>query len=135
MMIREGGQNLAALKYTLDSIRQMTMALDSTHEQRSGNRSEESLLTAKDVAARFMVSVKTVHKLVREGRLSCVQVTSRERRFTEEQIQEFIQSQTKSIRVDKKPQRALSSPTKKGGVKSSGVNSRQALLQEMRECR
>jgi excisionase family DNA binding protein len=40
-----------------------------------------SLLGAQERALILGVSVKTVHKLVREGRLPCVQVTDRERRF------------------------------------------------------
>jgi len=40
------------------------------------------LLDSRDVAAVLKVSPKTVHKLVREGKLPCVQVTTRERRFT-----------------------------------------------------
>jgi excisionase family DNA binding protein len=39
------------------------------------------LLDSRDVAAVLKVSPKTVQKLVREGKLPCVQVTARERRF------------------------------------------------------
>ncbi len=45
------------------------------------------LLTAMAVAPILGISPKTVHKLVRERKLACVQVTSRDRRFTNEQIQ------------------------------------------------
>jgi excisionase family DNA binding protein len=94
-----------------------------------------SLLTAEDVAATLGISVKTVHKLVREGKLPCVQVTARERRFTPQQVQQYIDSQSTSIRVDKKAALVVSFRPKKGGAKSSGVFSRQALLEEMRKCR
>jgi excisionase family DNA binding protein len=96
-----------------------------------------ALWRASDVAQVLGISTKTVHKLVREGKLPCVQVTSRDRRFTHEQIQQYIRSQSTSVRVDKKDSRPVKSPPKKGGdrAKSSGVLSRQALLEEMRRCR
>ncbi|MGB6063257.1 MAG: helix-turn-helix domain-containing protein [Desulfomonilaceae bacterium] len=57
-------------------------------EQRSENHGDptsiERLLTAATVACILGVSPKTVHKLVREGKLPCVQVTPRERRVAEE---------------------------------------------------
>ncbi|MFC1834530.1 helix-turn-helix domain-containing protein [Thermodesulfobacteriota bacterium] len=42
------------------------------------------LWKAEDVAQVFHISPKTVHRLVREGKLSCVQIAVRERRFAEE---------------------------------------------------
>ncbi|MBI5251000.1 MAG: helix-turn-helix domain-containing protein [Desulfomonile tiedjei] len=60
------------------------------------------------------MSVKTLHKLVREGKLPCAQITSRERRFTPEQVQEYIRSQSTKVCVDKKDPRPVSSPLKKG---------------------
>jgi predicted site-specific integrase-resolvase len=42
----------------------------------------ETLLDAKDVARLLGISAKTVHKRVREGKLGCVQVTPKDRRFT-----------------------------------------------------
>ncbi len=76
------------------------------------------LLMAMDVAEMMGISVKTVHKLVREGKLGCVQVTSKERRFTEEQVWAYIEAQSKAIhegRVDRKPALRVSSKSKKGG--------------------
>ena len=92
------------------------------------------MLEPKEVASMLMVSIKTVHKLVRSGKLGCVQVTSRDRRFTQEQIEEYIRSQSREVRVDKKEPRHVLSRPEKGGEKSSGVLSRQALLEEMRKC-
>jgi excisionase family DNA binding protein len=46
----------------------------------------QRLLSPEDVAEILGISVKTVNKLAREGKLGCVQVTDRERRFTEEQV-------------------------------------------------
>ena len=81
-----------------------------------------SLLDAQEVAHMFGISVKTIHKLVRDGKLGCVQVTARGRRFTSEQIQEYIRSQTTEVRVDKRDPRPVKSPPKKGEVerKSAG---------------
>jgi excisionase family DNA binding protein len=94
-------------------------------------------LDAKDVAAIIKVAVKTVHKLARDGKLACVQITRRERRFTQEQVQQYIDSRSTHVIVDKKDFRPVSSYPRKGGdrAKSSGVFSRQALLEEMRKCR
>lgn len=92
----------------------------------------DPLLSAKQIAVYFGISVKTVHKLVREGKLGCVQVTSTERRFTPAQVQEFIQNQSISLRVDKKPAPTVSSRPRKGGEKSSRVFDRVDLLKEIR---
>jgi len=106
------------------------MAHGSSHKKESGNNRGEWLLTAKDVAERFMVSEKSVHKLVRDGKLGCVQITSRERRFTEEQVREFIERQSQPARVDRRASKPLSSPPKKGGEKSTG-DSRISLRKEI----
>jgi excisionase family DNA binding protein len=104
-------------------------------EQRTTNQIGSSsivqLLTAAAVASILGVSPKTVHKLVREKQLACVQVTSRDRRFTHEQVQEYIQSRSTSVRVDKRDPRAVSSRPKKGGTKSIGVSGTD-LRREMR---
>jgi excisionase family DNA binding protein len=78
------------------------------------------LLDARKVAFILNISVKTVHKLAREGKLGCVQVTARERRFTHEQVEEYILSQSTSARVDKKETDRVLSRPKKGGTKSTG---------------
>ena len=90
------------------------------------------LLDSKEVAAILKVAVKTVNKLVREGKLACVQVTSRDRRFTHEQVQEYIQSQSTTQRVDRRAAPAVTSRPKKGGTKSfghSGVDLREEMKQ------
>jgi excisionase family DNA binding protein len=95
------------------------------------------LLNVAVVASVLGVSPKTVHKLVREGKLACVQITSRERRFTEDQVQEYIRSRTMPTRVDKSHHRRLSSPPRKGGEKrEQGTNtevSKACLLKDLRE--
>ena len=42
------------------------------------------------------------------------------RRFTPEQVQQYIESQSTAIHVDKKEPRPVSSRPKKGGMKSAG---------------
>jgi len=94
-----------------------------------------SLLDSQEVALILKISAKTVHKLVREGKLACVRVTARDRRFTHEQVQEYIQSQSTLVRIDKKGTPPVSSHPKKGGEKSSGVSGT-GLAREIRSlCR
>jgi predicted site-specific integrase-resolvase len=62
----------------------------------TGQYELQPLLKAKDVAVKLWVSEKTVHKLAREGRLACVQVTARDRRLTHEQDPSTIRPQGKS---------------------------------------
>jgi excisionase family DNA binding protein len=88
------------------------------------------LMDAKDVALILKIAPKTVHKLVRKGKLGCVQVTEKDRRFTREQVQAYIESQTVTVRFDKKSTKPVRSTPPKGGEKSLGV-SRTSLLKEM----
>ena len=92
----------------------------------------QRLLRPKDDAEILGISVKTVHKLVREGKLGCVQVTSKERRFTAEQIRAYVEAQSIGVRVDKKLAPRVSSAPKKGGQKSSRSFDRANLLKEIR---
>ena len=111
----------------------------TNNESRKENDSREiglsRLLMPANVAEILGISVKTVHKLVREGKLGCVQVTGKERRFAEEQVRAYIEAQSRGIhevRVDRKPARRVSSEPKKGGEKSLGF-SRRSLIEEMRQ--
>jgi excisionase family DNA binding protein len=54
----------------------------------------EELMTPWKVAQILGICRSTVHQLVKEGRLACVQVTKRNRRFTKEMVEEFIKSET-----------------------------------------
>ncbi len=111
------------------------MTTNGAQYNATGQCDLQPLLKARDVAERLLVSEKTVHKLVREGRLACVQVTARDRRFTHEQVQEYIRSHSTEVRVDKKEPRPVSSYPKKGGAKSSGVSGT-GLAEEIRSlCR
>lgn len=113
----------------------------SNNESRKENDSKgiglAKLLTPADVAEILGISVKTVHKLVREGKLGCVQVTAKERRFTAQQVSAYIEGQSRrlpEVRVDRKPASRLLSEPKKGGQKSLGY-ARTALREEMRSWR
>ncbi len=92
------------------------------------------LMNAKQVATILKISSRTVQKLVRERKLACVQVTARERRFTAEQVQQYIESQSTGMRVDKDAARPVKYSPKKGGAKSVGC-SRTDLREEMRSWR
>ena len=94
------------------------------------------LLTVSQVAVALSLSRKTVNKLVREKRLACVQITARERRFTHEQVHEYIRSQSTEVRVDKKDSPAVSSRPKKGGDRAQSVEvNGKDLREEMRRWR
>jgi excisionase family DNA binding protein len=93
----------------------------------------QKLLSAIEVAEILGISVKTVNKLVRDAKLGCVQVTAKERRFTEEQVEGFIDSRTIDTPVDRKSPKPVDFP-RKGGKKSLGF-ARTALKQEMQSWR
>lgn len=97
-------------------------------------QAEIALLSPKEVAERLGISPRTVHKLVRDGKLGCVQVTERDRRFTPEQVKEYIERRTIAVPnpLDRKISEKLRWSQPKGGEKSSGV-SRAGLLKEMRQ--
>ena len=90
-----------------------------------------ALLCCSDVAEILSVSTKTVRKLVREGKLACVQVTARERRFTHQQVEEYVHAQSTSVCVDSNPPSHVKSLPRKGGAKSIGVSGTD-LRKEMR---
>ncbi len=114
----------------------------SGKEIETGRQDLPQLLHPRDVAQVLGISVKTVHKLVRDEKLGCVQVTTKDRRFTQEQVQWYIESCTTnapakidrepSLRVDTPRVRQVSSPTKKGGGDSVRF-SRRTLKEEMRQ--
>lgn len=95
-----------------------------------------ALWHASEVAQILGISVKTVHKLVREKKLSCVQITARDRRFTHDQVQEYIRLQSTDVHVDKKTSSTVSSGPKKGvdRAQSVGVTGKD-LREEMRRWR
>ncbi|MGO9118873.1 MAG: helix-turn-helix domain-containing protein [Desulfomonilaceae bacterium] len=90
------------------------------------------LLDAEDVARILKSSVKTVHKRVREGKLACVQSSLKDRKFTREQVQAYIEAQSTGVRVDRSKVKPVKSRPPKGGEKSFGV-SKADLRKEMRQ--
>ncbi len=109
-------------------------------EERSANTDPQpgatvsQLMIAEDVAKILRIAKKTVHKLVREGRLGCVQVTEKDRRFTQEQVDDYIKSRSIGVRIDRRKGKGLISPSRKGGEKSFG-DCRTSLLKEMSQWR
>jgi len=90
----------------------------------------EPLLKPGEVAAYLGISIKTVNDLVRKGSLRCIHVTKKDRRFTHEQLQEFLQRQTdkQPEPVDKKVTGRL--PSRRKGGESfghSGVDLREEM--------
>lgn len=103
---------------------------------RSEDCNFNSLYTDAQVADMLLLPKKTVQKLVREKKLACVQITSRIRRFTPEQVRGYIDSHSTPISVDKKDSRPVSSPPRKGGEKSRFVGvSGKDLRKEMKKWR
>jgi|SRR5271157_2443553 len=79
----------------------------------------QKLLSAKDVAEILGISVKRVNKLVRETKLGCVQVTAKERRFTEDQIRDYIESRSSKVQIDRTKTERVKSAAPKGGDKQN----------------
>jgi len=82
---------------------------------RCDDRAACILYTDADVANMLLLPKKMIHKLVREKKLACVQITPRIRRFTSEQVQQYVDSHSTPVPVDKKASRSVSSPARKGG--------------------
>ncbi|MBI5249917.1 MAG: helix-turn-helix domain-containing protein [Desulfomonile tiedjei] len=70
----------------------MTTQLERVYQY--GGDKPKKLLDSWDVATILGIGRSTVRQLVKEGRLACVQVTKRTRRFTREMVEEFIKSET-----------------------------------------
>jgi excisionase family DNA binding protein len=98
---------------------------ESRKENDYGQIGLKRLLKTMDVAEILGISAKTVNKSAREGKLGCVQVTSKDRRFTEEQVRAYIDAQSRrpeEVRIDMPRTRRVSSEPKKGGERSFGGN-------------
>ena len=79
-----------------------------------------TLYTMQEVSDRLKLSRDYLNRLIRERKLACVPVTRNKKLFTEEQIQEFIESRTLRLpepakRVDTTRRDPISSPRKGGG--------------------
>jgi hypothetical protein len=100
---------------TIDKTEELKSMEEKELLQTKGAEELAPLLDAEDVARILKSSVKTVHKRVREGKLACVQASAKDRKFTREQVQDFIETQSTGVRVDKKAPKPLPSAPKKGG--------------------
>ena len=110
----------------------------SVHTDPQPGATLPQLMNAQDVAEILGIAKKTVHKLVRDGRLGCVEITETDRRFTIDQVQNFIEAQTVAVRIDKPRGRAVESPPQKGGGTRRGKKSTEAqaegsLVKELKE--
>ncbi|MEI6135737.1 MAG: helix-turn-helix domain-containing protein [Desulfomonile sp.] len=95
----------------------------------------EHILTTEEVAEYLGVRKTAVYRYVREGKLDCVRISFKERRFTEEQVMEFIHRQTvsKPRPIDiPQPARLPSYPRNRGGDEKTTGDSARALRKEMR---
>lgn len=96
------------------------------------------LMTVSEIANRLRITAKTVHSLVRDGKLSCVAVTARKRLFTEDQLQEFIQARTiakPKMVIDKAGRKKLRSGLGGTTGKQAEVIAKADLREEMRSWR
>jgi excisionase family DNA binding protein len=96
----------------------------------------EVLRTPKEAAELLKTSPKTVHKLCRDNKLGFVLVNGKDRRFTDEHLEEYVRSRTVPVKkpVDKKASPHLPSARKGGETRKTDV-SRASLRKEMRQCR
>ncbi len=98
----------------------------------------ENILTTEQAAEYLFVRKSDIHKYVRQGKLDCVQLSFKVRRFTESQLDEFIQRQStsKPKPIDSSQRVRLPSPPRKkeGGEKSTGDSAR-AIRKELRSWR
>lgn len=71
-----------------------------------------TLLNPRQVAGILGISDRTVHQLCREGKLGYFQVDSKHRRFTQENIDEYLRSVSVRTRSSKKAVPPVSQPVK-----------------------
>ena len=105
---------------------------DKKEGKSQSDPSDLRLLKPADAAQLLGICKKTVHKLVRENKLACVQITARERRFTEDQIRDFIISKTIERPIDRRGRGHVESRPLKGGEKSLRDSDKADLWKEIR---
>jgi len=83
----------------------------------TGRQDLPKLFFPRDVAQVLGISVKTVHKLVRDRKLGCVQITAKDRRFTREQVERYVESCSTiaPAKIDREPSVRVRSQAPKGG--------------------
>jgi hypothetical protein len=111
------------------------MKHDTTQATIRSDDTVSNLLTEEDAGKRFHITRRKLNDLVRRGKLECVHISTKVRRFTPEQLQRFIEDCTKGPRIDKKRSGRISSPKRTGGEKSAIVSGK-VTVEELRSlCR
>ena len=111
----------------------MTIAA-SDNNGRQTQVMDKPLLKPKQVAEHLGISVKTVHVLCRAGKLDFLWVNGKERGFTWDMVQDFIEHRTvrRPNHIDKKPSWRLPCPSRGGESEKSVGFSRNDLREEIR---
>lgn len=93
------------------------------------------LLTEAEAAKALGISVRRLQAICRDGKIEYVRIAARERRFTAEQIRDFIERKTvtvpKRIPVDRKASNPLPSHQSVSDSRNYG-DSAKSLREEMR---
>lgn len=91
------------------------------------------LLKPNQAASKLGISVKTLHRLCREGRIGFVKINQKERGFSRDQIHDYIARQTVSPRIDSSRSLQVNSISKGGTKKKPVRDSRADLRKEMHQ--
>jgi excisionase family DNA binding protein len=89
------------------------------------------LLKPERAASNLGVSIKTLHRLCREGRIGFVRINDKQRGFRADQIQDYIERGTVQPRIDSSLSSKVHSLRKGGEKKKSIMDSRADLRKEM----
>jgi excisionase family DNA binding protein len=78
----------------LDDVRRILDAAQNGEMRLPEREPAPRFLTAIDVGQMLGISARTVNRLVKDGRIGCVQITHSRRLFTKELVEEFIGAET-----------------------------------------
>jgi excisionase family DNA binding protein len=79
--------------------------IDSLKRLNSPPKKSAKLATAKQAAEYLGITERHIHRLVRQGRLQCVQISTKVRKFSIDQLKAFIEASktpTPKKQIDKK---------------------------------
>ncbi len=138
--IEEKEAELEALKRDRKALARSIEIVRENGDGVETRRSDYLLLWTKhDVATFLGLSPKTIDELVRAGKLACVQLDSKNRRFKKEHIEKFLDGRTivKPKPVDVRGQSKVKRPerTRGGKTEGRGETDEAQLREEMREWR
>jgi hypothetical protein len=91
----------------------------------------DKLLKSSDVAKYLDVSVRSVHRLCAQGKLAFVRISPKEKRFTQNHLEEFISRQTEEAR-ECLGRTSLKRQMPRDSVKGSQSHSVDALRKKMK---